>query len=53
MTLTKSTFVFVGSVTGELQGMITLKDICRLLIKQENKLKQIQSERAIIQETIH
>jgi len=53
MTLTKSTFVFVGSVTGELQGMITLQDICRLLIKQENKLKQIQSERAIIQETIH
>ena len=53
MTLTKSTKVFVGTVTGELQGMITLQDICRLLIKQENKLKQIQSERAIIQETIH
>ena len=42
MTITKSTKVLVGTVSGELQGMITLTDICRLLIKQENKLKQIQ-----------
>jgi hypothetical protein len=52
MTITKSTKVFIGTVTGELQGMITLSDICKLLIKQENKLKQIQAERATIQETV-
>ena len=52
MTITKSTKIFVGTASGELQGMITLTDICRLLVKQENKLKQIQAERATIQESM-
>lgn len=50
MTITKSTKVFVGTADGILQGVITLRDICRILIKQENKLKSIQAERATLQE---